>query len=81
MNPFTQHPASVGETYLEHLRFAAWFGAKMTSGGVAALVHAVFPFCFVTTASRIHDDLAAMRAASAERAVRTAASNRLDTSI
>jgi Family of unknown function (DUF6356) len=70
MNPFTAHPRSVGESYLQHLRFAFRFGAKMTGGGLAALVHSLFPFCFVTTASRISDQLVAMRAASRGRTVR-----------
>lgn len=70
MNPFTAHPASVGETYLQHLRFALRFGARMMAGGLAAVIHAVFPFCFVTTASRINDELLAMRAASRGRTVR-----------
>ena len=46
-NPFTAHPASVNETYWQHLRFALRFGARMTQGGVAALVHALLPFCFI----------------------------------
>ncbi len=70
MNPFTAHPATVGETYGQHLRFAFRFGAKMTAGGLAALVHSILPFCFVTTASRINDELVAMRAASRGRTVR-----------
>jgi Family of unknown function (DUF6356) len=70
MNPFTAHPRAVGESYTHHLRFAFRFGAKMTAGGLAALVHSLFPFCFVTTASRISDELVAMRAASRGRTVR-----------
>ncbi len=69
-NPFTVHPAVVGETYWQHLRFAARFGTKMASGGLAALVHSIFPFCFVTTASRLNDELVQMRAASRGRTVR-----------
>ena len=68
-NPFTAHPASVGETYVQHLRFALRFGTRMTLGGVAAVVHAFFPFVFQTTASRINDALVAMRAASRGRTV------------
>ena len=49
MNPFTAHPASVGETYLQHGRFAFAFGIRMFLGGLAAMVHAAFPFLFVTT--------------------------------
>jgi hypothetical protein len=69
-NPFTAHPASVGETYAEHLWFALRFGARMTAGGLAALVHAFLPFLFVTTAGRISDELVRMRAASRGRAIR-----------
>jgi hypothetical protein len=70
MNPFTAHPHSVGETYFQHMRFAFRFGSRMTLGGVAALIHSLLPFCFVTTASRINDELVAMRAASRGRTVR-----------
>ena len=70
MNPFTDHPRSVGESYFQHLRFALRFGAKMTAGGLAAIVHSLLPFCFETTASRISDDLVRMRAAARGRAVR-----------
>jgi hypothetical protein len=69
-NPFTAHPTSVGETYGQHFGFALRFGAKMTAGGLAAIVHSLLPFCFVTTASRISDDLVRMRAASRGRSVR-----------
>ena len=69
-NPFTRHPHSVGETYWQHLRFAARFGGKMTVGGLAALVHSMLPFCFVTTASRTSDELVQMRAAARGRTVR-----------
>jgi hypothetical protein len=70
MNLFTAHPSSVGETYMQHLRFAFGFGVRMTAGGLAALVHSLLPFCFVTTASRINDELIKMRAASRGRIVR-----------
>ena len=70
MNPFTAHPTSVGETYVQHLRFAFRFGAKMTAGGLAAIVHSLLPLCFTTTASRISDDLVRMRAAARGRTVR-----------
>ncbi len=50
---FTEHPATVGETYLEHMRQAFGFSLKMLAGGTACLVHAVLPFLFVRTGSRI----------------------------
>ena len=49
---FTEHPATVGETYAEHLRAASGFGMAMVGGGLACLVHALLPFLFVTTGSR-----------------------------
>ena len=60
-NPFTAHPNSVNETYWQHFAFALKFGLKMTSGGIAALLHAMLPFLFVTTAGRICDELQHMR--------------------
>ncbi len=61
-NPFTTHPAAVGETYAQHFGFALKFGATMAVGGLAAMVHAFFPFLCVTTASRKLDQLNALRA-------------------
>jgi hypothetical protein len=49
---FTAHPASVGESYVEHLRAAAGFAIAMIGGGLACLVHGLFPFLFTTTGSR-----------------------------
>lgn len=60
-NPFTAHPNSVNETYWQHFAFALKFGFKMTLGGLVALLHAIFPFMFVTTAGRICDELQHMR--------------------
>lgn len=48
---FTEHPASVGESYGEHLVMAGSFGLRMMLGGVACLIHAVLPFLFVRTGS------------------------------
>lgn len=54
---FTHHPASVNESYLEHMGFAAWFAGRLLAAGGAALVHAFLPFAFETTASRIIREL------------------------
>src|SRR3954454_23294370 len=48
---FTSHPASVGETYGEHMRVALSFAAPLAKAAGAALVHAFLPFLFTTTAS------------------------------
>ena len=49
---FTEHPASVGETYGEHFVMASGFGLRMILGGCACLVHGIFPFLFVKTGSQ-----------------------------
>jgi hypothetical protein len=62
---FTDHPASVGETYAEHLRAASGFGFAMIGGGIACLVHGLLPFLFTTVGSRtigvLHDRMIANR--------------------
>lgn len=50
---FLAHPATVDETYFQHMRFALGFAFWLITAGVAALVHAVFPALCETTASRI----------------------------
>ena len=54
---FTEHPASVGETYAEHLVNAVCFGTRMMLAGIACLVHGVLPFLFVRTGSRAITEL------------------------
>jgi Family of unknown function (DUF6356) len=48
---FTEHPASVGESYVEHMGVALSFACPLLVAGLAALIHAVLPFLCVTTAS------------------------------
>ena len=74
MNRFTAHPHAVGETYLQHAAFACRYGAKMTLGGVAAILHGLFPFVFVTTGSRITRELHATLERSVARAAAAARS-------
>ena len=50
-NIFTEHPKSIGETYFQHMFFAFSFGINMLLGGLACVIHAIFPFLFVKTAS------------------------------
>ncbi|MBS0481628.1 MAG: hypothetical protein JSR96_05635 [Proteobacteria bacterium] len=49
---FREHPASVGETYVEHLGVASSFGFRMILGGCACLIHGLLPFLFVKTGSK-----------------------------
>ncbi len=50
---FTAHPASVDETYFEHLWFALRFAGLLALAAGAALLHALLPFLCEKTASRI----------------------------
>jgi len=61
---FTEHPASVGESYGEHFRFAGRFSLMLFGAGLAAATHAVLPFLFKKTASRL---IASMYAETAGR--------------
>lgn len=48
---FTDHPASVDETYGEHMVTALGFSGPLFKAAAAALIHAFLPFLFVTTGS------------------------------
>lgn len=49
---FIDHPASVGETYGQHLAHASAFGLRMILGGIVCIVHGLLPFLFVNTGSK-----------------------------
>ena len=59
---FLSHPQAVDESYGEHFLFALGFAARLLGAGLAALVHAIIPCLFETTASRMicqmHDRIA-----------------------
>lgn len=48
---FTRHPASVGESYLQHMKTSFSFSGPMLLAALAAIVHGLFPFLFVKTGS------------------------------
>ena len=54
---FTEHPASVDETYTEHMGMALSFSGRMFLGSLACLVHAFLPFLCVKTGSSIITEL------------------------
>lgn len=41
---FTDHPATVNETYVQHMGTAFGFGASMLVGSLACFVHGLFPW-------------------------------------
>jgi hypothetical protein len=63
----TEHPASVGESYLQHLHHASGFALSMIGGGLACLVHAVLPFLFAKTGSGVVADLSTRMIAGRRR--------------
>lgn len=50
---FSDHPASVGETYGQHLAHALSFAGLMGLGAIVCGIHALLPFLFEKTGSRI----------------------------
>ena len=54
---FTEHPASVGETYGEHCATAMGFSLALLKAAFCCAVHAVLPFLFVKTGSACIGDL------------------------
>ncbi|MGJ3258255.1 MAG: DUF6356 family protein [Rhodospirillales bacterium] len=54
---FARHPRSVGETYFEHLGMATGFAASLFAAAFVCAVHAVLPFMFEKTGSRMIEAL------------------------
>ncbi len=48
---FTDHPATVNETYLQHMGAAFGFAFRMQLGALACFVHGVFPWLCLTRGS------------------------------
>lgn len=65
MRLFTEHPASVNETYTEHMGSAFSFGSAMVAAGFACLLHGIFPFLFHSTGrntvAKLHDRMITSR--------------------
>lgn len=69
---FLEHPASVGESYFEHMRFALRFGGRLGMAAMAALVHALVPSLCKHTASRAVRDLVSFMDSRGHTGSRTA---------
>ena len=54
---FTEHPATVDETYGEHMLAASGFGWRLLLASLACFVHALLPFLFVKTGSTMIEEL------------------------
>ena len=70
---FTDHPASVDETYGQHFVAAMGFGLRMIWGGVVCMLHAIVPGAFCTkgsdTISELHERMVINRRRKAEARV------------
>ena len=75
-NPFLEHPNSVGEGYWAHARAALGFAGSLWLAGFVCLVHALLPFAFEKTGSRmisrLHDRMVAHRIKPENMAARAA---------
>ncbi len=56
-NLFTKHPTDINETYWQHMCFAAKYGAHLIGAGLACIIHGIFPFLFMRTASQTIENL------------------------
>ena len=54
---FSDHPASVGESYSEHFVTAGGFGWALLKASFACFVHALLPFAFEKTGSKAITEL------------------------
>lgn len=54
---FTEHPASVGETYGQHFVSAMGFSLSMLGAAICCAIHAILPFTFEKTGSACITDL------------------------
>jgi len=72
---FSHHPSSVGESWGEHATTARSLAWRLQLAAIAALIHAVLPFMFTKTASKIvaglHDRMVVHRNKSASGDVDT----------
>ena len=57
MGVLTRHLDEVGESYLQHLRHALSFALTMLVGAVVCFMHALMPFLFERTGSRLIERL------------------------
>jgi hypothetical protein len=77
---FTEHPASVGETYFQHVRSAWGFAATLLIASLACLIHGALPFLFARTASarilQLHQRMVAHRVTPTARDSQSLGSSR-----
>lgn len=74
---FTEHPATVKETYFQHMGSAFGFGRSMLVGALACFVHGLLPWLCLTRGSdtirALHHRMVAHRVARRDPGGRTTA--------
>ena len=67
---FLEHPATVNETYFEHLGRAWGFAGRLAIAAFMCFVHGLLPCCFTTSASqsvnRLHEIMVTHRRVNAD---------------
>ena len=58
----TEHLRSINKSYYVHLKDAFYYGLRLLIGGLAAIIHAIFPFILTSVASDTVNDLHKMNA-------------------
>ena len=70
---FTEHPATVNETYFQHFANSASLGLRMIGGGLACFVHAFLPGVFCSKGSEticeLHDRMVVNRRRGTEESM------------
>ena len=65
---FTDHPATVGESYLQHQRAAFGYSARLFRASLCCALHGLFPWLHTRSGSdcvkALHDELQARRASA-----------------
>lgn len=51
ISAFTDHPHEIDETYVQHLIFTLFMSLRFARVSIAILIHGIFPFMFIRTAS------------------------------
>jgi len=57
MNRLNRHLIDIDESYSQHMRFALGFSGQLLAAGAACFIHALLPFLFEKTGSRLITDL------------------------
>lgn len=58
MSIFTNHPNKVCMTYIEHFKLSMTLSKYFFEAGAKAFIHAIFPFWFASSSTKINELIA-----------------------